>query len=60
MSRADELLIAVEKLLTKTDESPYVVNALEMQVNYDDCDCDGYCLLNDIRDYLENEMQTKI
>lgn len=51
--RATELLIACAKLLNKQNESGYVLNILEQTVYYDECDCDGYCLLEDIESLLE-------
>lgn len=47
-SRAKELLEATIKLLNKQNESPYVLNILDELVYYDDCECDGNCLLEDI------------
>lgn len=47
-SRARELLEAAIKLLNKQNESPYVLNLLDELVYYDDCECDGNCLLEDI------------
>lgn len=47
------LLKACVALLEKQDNSPYVLNLLEETVFYDDVDCDGYCLLEDIKIELE-------
>lgn len=47
-SRAKELLEATIKLLNKQNESPYVLNLLDELVYYDECECDGNCLLEDI------------
>lgn len=52
-SRAEELLNAVVKLLNKQNESFFILNLLEETVYYDECDCDGYCLLEDIKELLE-------
>lgn len=46
------LLKACKELLEKQNNSHYVLNLLEQTVNYDDAECDGYCLLEDI----ENEL----
>ena len=53
--RATELLEAVYSLLIKQTETGYVLNILEQEVSYDSTICDGYCLLDDIKDYLEKE-----
>lgn len=46
------LLKACKELLEKQNNSHYVLNLLEQTVNYDDAECDGYSLLEDI----ENEL----
>lgn len=51
--RARVLLKATYELLEKADDSPYVLNALEIIVNYDDAECDGYCLKEDIEYYFD-------
>mgnify|MGYP004463682961 CR=1 FL=1 len=53
--RATELLEAVYNLLIKQNETGYVLNILEQEVSYDGTICDGYCLLDDIKDYLGKE-----
>lgn len=50
--RAMVLLEACLALLDKQKESRYVLNLSEQTVVYDGTDCDGYCLSDDIRDYL--------
>jgi hypothetical protein len=52
-NRKVTLLKACASLLNKQKESPYVLNLLEETVYYDNADCDGYCLLNDIKTELE-------
>lgn len=52
--RAKELLKACVDLLNKQDESYYVLNLLDETINYDGCECDGNCLLEDIKNFLEN------
>jgi hypothetical protein len=51
--RKTELLKAVVQLLEKQEKSPYVLNILAEEVFYDECSCDGYCLLDDIKSELE-------
>ena len=46
--RAITLLKACKELLNKQNESAYVLNILETTVYYDEADCDGSCLLEDI------------
>ena len=46
--RKTVLLKAAYDLLKKCDEGPYVKNALATVVHYDDADCDGVCLMEDI------------
>jgi len=46
------LLQACYELLKKQNESVYVLNLLEEIVIYDECECDGYCLMQDIEDEL--------
>lgn len=48
IERKDTLLKATHELLSKQDESGFVLNLLTETVHYDDVDCDGYCLMNDI------------
>lgn len=47
--RKTTLLKACLELLQKQETSPYVLDMLNETVHYDECDCDGYCLMNDIR-----------
>lgn len=53
IDRALELLKATRDLLSKQNDTIYVLNILETSVYYDDCDCCGSTLLEDINDYLE-------
>jgi hypothetical protein len=46
------LLRATYDLLKKCEESPYVLNAIETTVFYDDAECDGMCLANEIANEL--------
>lgn len=50
--RAIVLMKACLDLLNKQKESYFVLNLLEQIVVYDEADCDGYCLSDDIEDYL--------
>lgn len=52
------LLRACRQLLARCERSPYVLNVLTETVQYDGADCDGYCLLQDIRDVLTCEENT--
>lgn len=52
LDRSKVLLKAAYDLLKKQDESYYVLNLLEETVEYDNCMCDGYCLAEDIAEYL--------
>lgn len=52
LDRCRVLLKATYDLLHKQTESPFVLNILEEIVTYDDADCDGYCLMDDIADEL--------
>jgi len=49
------LLKACRDLLKKQEKSHYVFNLLDETVFYDDVDCDGYCLLDDIEIELAND-----
>lgn len=51
--RATILLKAVLEILNKCDEGPYVKDVFCETAYYDDADCDGYCLKEDIEHYLE-------
>jgi hypothetical protein len=42
------LLKACLKLLKKQERSGYVLDLLSETVHYDEADCDGYCLMEDI------------
>ena len=52
-SRAEILLRACYDLLNLQKDSSYVLDLLREKVFYDDCYCDGYCLMEDISSYLE-------
>ena len=46
------LLKACMRLLEKQEKSHYVLDLLTETVHYDGADCDGYCLLEDIKTEL--------
>lgn len=46
--RKTVLLKAAHDLLMKQHKSGYVLNLLEQTVFYDEADCDGHCLMEDI------------
>jgi hypothetical protein len=46
------LLKAALDLLKECERGPYVKNAMEVTVFYDDAECDGYCLMEDIENLL--------
>ena len=48
LKRADTLLKATYELLNKQHESYYVLNLLADTVYYDEAECDGNCLMDDI------------
>jgi hypothetical protein len=56
--RKDILLRAAYDLLKRADNSHYSEHATEIIVCYDDVNCDGYCLMNDIAYVLNLEDDT--
>lgn len=50
--RHSVLLKAAHDLLMKQSRSGYVLNLLEQTVFYDEADCDGHCLMEDIASEL--------
>lgn len=56
LERAVVLLKAAKELLSKQRNSYYVLNMLEETVYYDDAECDGSCLIDDIG-YLLDEIE---
>ena len=53
LDRAKTLLKAAYELLKKADDSSYVLNAMEITVEYDDAECDGSCLKDDIEYWFD-------
>lgn len=56
VDRKTILLMACRDMLLKCKDSPYVISPMETTVFYDDANCDGYCLLEDIEVELDTEM----
>jgi len=52
--RAIILLKAARNLLKKCNDSSYVINAASTVVYYDQAECDGFCLMEDIEYLLED------
>lgn len=50
--RAPILLKAAYDLLQKQDRSHYVLNLLTETAHWDEADCDGHCLMGEIKDLL--------
>ena len=53
LQRARVLLKATHDLLEAADDSPYVEDALGIIVHYDDADCEGRCLMEDIEYHFD-------
>ena len=51
--RATVLLTAALEILNKCDDGPFVKDVFGETAHYDGTDCDGYCLKEDIKHYLE-------
>lgn len=58
--QAQTLLGAAAELLAIQRESKEVVNLLEQSVNYNDTDCDGHTLLEDIINLLGQQLKEQI
>lgn len=56
LQRARVLLKATHDLL-KAANDMYVEDALNILVHYDEADCDGYCLMEDIENYFDKFVQ---
>ena len=52
MDRKVVLLKACRDMLHKANESGYVIDVMSTTVHYDEADCDGFCLLEDIEHEL--------
>ena len=53
LDRAKTLLKATYDLLQKQIESPYVLNMLAETIEYDEAECDGNCLMDDIEYWFD-------
>lgn len=53
LDRAKVLLKATQEILQKQEESPFVLNVLEQTTIWDDVECGGYCLKEDIQDWFD-------
>ena len=49
------LMRAAYQLLKKQEESSYVLNLLGETTVWDGVECDGYCLMKEMRDILEGK-----
>ena len=58
-NRAEILLRAAYDLLKKAHDAHYVLHAPEIEIFYDEADCDGACLMDDIAIELDIEDGTK-
>jgi len=57
-ARAQVLLQAALDILKKCDDSPYVENVMGVTAFWDGAECDGSCLMEDIKDLFEVEKCT--
>ena len=55
IKRYKTLLKAAYELLKKQEKSEYTLDLLSETVFYDEADCDGYCLMEDIAIELDLE-----
>jgi hypothetical protein len=55
IKRYETLLKAAYELLKKQEKSGYTLDLLSETVFYDEADCDGYCLMEDIAIELDLE-----
>ena len=53
LSRAKTLLKAAHDLLKKQEGNFYVLNLLAETIEYDEAECDGSCLMDDIEYWFE-------
>lgn len=51
--RAETLLRATCNILKKCEDSFYVLNVLEVTDVWDGTECDGYCLMEDIKIWFD-------
>ena len=60
LNRARTLLKAAGTLLKKQEDSNYILNLLAETVYYDEAECDGACLVDDIRYWFDEFMNENI
>lgn len=53
VDRKTVLLKAAYDILKKVKDAPYVESAMEMTAFYDEAECDGFCLMEDIATELD-------
>lgn len=53
LQRAKVLLKATLDFLKAAKRNPYVADVLSMLIYYDEANCDGYCLMDDIEKYFD-------
>lgn len=53
MDRKEVLLRACYAMLKLQRDAGHVISPFENTVRYDDADCDGFCLMMDIEDEIE-------
>jgi hypothetical protein len=53
LARAKVLLKATHDILQKSANNHYVEEVLAMTVHYDDAECDGACLMDDIGGWFD-------
>jgi hypothetical protein len=59
MNRKDILLRAAFDMIRKAENDHFVRSPLEITTFYDDADCDGYCLADDIASELEIDRKSQ-
>lgn len=59
MDRKEVLLRAAYDILKRCEDSYFVISAMETCAHYDEVDCDGGCLIEDIADELKLGEDTK-
>ncbi len=58
-TRKEVLLRAAYDLLKRADDSPYVMDPLGIPTRFDNANCDGHCLMEDIKHELGLEEGTE-
>jgi len=57
--KKETLLRAAYDLLKRSTQTTFVEKATSIMTHYDDADCDGYCLMDDIASELELDPETQ-